>query len=100
MDRMFDEIARVLASQMPRRKAFKLLGGALVGGIAAALGGARVGAQSAPTPACKTGETPCAPKGANACCGKNQTCCTNCLKKGPFCITPRKTCPPTATNSC
>jgi hypothetical protein len=66
MDRMFDEMARILASQMPRRQAFKLLGGALVGGIVAALRTETVSA------ACSGTQTAC---GTGCCNNSNQQCC-------------------------
>jgi len=104
MDRIFDEAARILASQMPRRQAFKLLGGLLAGGIVAALGGERVEAAGCTATSCKSGQKCCAGKNCRPvdeqCCGiegdsckSDRPCCANCTNKKPFCKTPKKTCP-------
>jgi hypothetical protein len=99
MDHFFDEAARILASQMPRRKAFKLLGGALVGGIVAALGTQRVSAACAP---CGAGKKCCGNSCqpiANICCGNNscnpsnQQCC-------PFPDQATGTCRPSTETCC
>ena|SRR5438445_4827388 len=65
MDYFFDETARILATPMPRRKAFRLIGGALAAAVVAAIGAQPVGAVT-----CSDG-TP-------QTCGKNknQICCT------------------------
>src|SRR5438128_1094188 len=74
MDHMFDEVARILASPMPRRQAFRLLGGALVGGIVAALGVERAsGRPPACSPPCGAGKQCC----GNTCRPSTETCCGN-----------------------
>lgn len=91
MDNLFDEMARIFASQMPRRRAFKLVGGAIVAGIFGTAGATRAGAQG-----CGPNQMPCAASGKDKCCPSGQTCCTTCSNKGPFCNAPaNKKCPAT-----
>jgi hypothetical protein len=107
MDRIFDQMARVLASPMPRRKAFKLLGGALVGGLIAALRVEPVMAACTAT-SCGSGKqccggVSCRPSDEQCCgttglsCKSTAPCCTNCTNLAPFCKTPKKFCPNTVT---
>jgi hypothetical protein len=74
MDRFFDEAARILASPIGRRQAFKLLGGVLVAGI----WGTRASAQTC-NPACPTGFKCCDTRGqgGNFCIPENFICCKN-----------------------
>jgi hypothetical protein len=93
MGDFFDEAARILASQMPRRKAFKLLGGALVGGIVAALGTQRA---MAATPECTdNGQSSCkctkTPGGSGPSCAANYHCCGFRTPK-PVCCSGAKCC--------
>ena len=103
MDRIFDEMARILARQMPRRQAFRLLGGALAAGIVGAFGTRSASAQTC-SPACPGGQkccpggprTFCAPT-ANTCCGNKScaaglACCEgSCCKAGQTCTRGRCT---------
>jgi hypothetical protein len=38
MDKLFDDVARILAAPMPRRRAFRLLGGAVAAALAGTVG--------------------------------------------------------------
>ena len=85
MDRFFDEAARILASPMSRRQAFRLLGGALVGGIVGAAGIKQAAAQGPPPPPqacgninCASGEKCCPGRAGNCnpyCAGIKDNCC-------------------------
>lgn len=89
MRHLTDDIARVLASPMPRRKAFKLFGGALAGGILASMGVKPAHASescgffahcTSSQKCCTTGFLPfCAPASATCCgfgsCSSGGTCC-------------------------
>ena len=70
MDHFFDETARILATPMPRRKAFRLIAGALTAAVVAAIGSRPVSAQ------CPPGQTVCG-KGKNAICCPPNTCCAD-----------------------
>lgn len=100
-DDLFDEAARILASPVPRRRALKLLRGALVASIFGTFGSTHLAAQAACSPACLSGEKCCltdpdrvpfcVPQ-ARTCCGPvgctvNQTCCA-----GVVCCAARTTC--------
>src|SRR4051812_37969194 len=61
MDRFFDEVARVLATPMPRRKAFMIIGGVVLGALVPRVALA----------ACVAG---CTPGGGP--CTVNTQCCT------------------------
>ena len=87
-----DDVARILATPMPRRSAFKLLSGVLGGAL---LGVRRGAAQPECTPACKKDEqccgTECAKKNEQCCpsgrvCKKKEICCST----APFCVTGTK----------
>src|SRR5438067_2457671 len=99
MDHFFDEAARILASQMPRRRAFKLVGSALVGGIVAALGMKRAVAANCGSATC-TGTQVCCPgttspfcaAAGSVCCGNKAcasglACCNGtCCRAGQGCV--------------
>jgi hypothetical protein len=73
MSVFFDDLSRIIASPMPRRQAFKLIGGALGGAVISSLGFG----QADSTTSCPKGETQCG-SGRNAiCCRSGQTCCGN-----------------------
>lgn len=77
MSFLIDEVARIVASPMPRRKCLKLLGGVLSGAVLAALSGGRAKAQTACSNGCQTtvdGQL------QNIRCNANTPCeaCTNC----------------------
>ena len=103
MDHFLDEAARILASPMPRRQAFRLLGGALLAGIAGALGAKEAGAQTTcGGKKCKNNQYCCTQDGfapfcvttGKVCCG-TKTCGPNvacCHTSPPFCVTPKKRC--------
>ena len=89
MNDLIDNVSRILATPMPRRKAMKLFGGALAAAVVAF-----VGAQPAEA-ACAKGQVTC---GTNGACCKNSSCCygangkvccsgflqgSNCLTKKP-----------------
>jgi hypothetical protein len=80
MDHFFDEAARILASEMPRRQALLRLGALIGGGILATLGANSAQAQSTCTPAQVTA----------AKCKPTQICCPGLTK--PFCRTQAQTC--------
>ena len=73
MSYLIDEVARIVASPMPRRKCLKLLGGVLSGAFLAAVSGGRAKAQAC-SATCQT--TP----GTNIKCNANTPCeaCANC----------------------
>jgi hypothetical protein len=102
MSALFDEMARTLASPMPRRKAFKLLLGGVLGGVFApyALAACNTaGCRCTISPnscdtgltcvSCKSGNTACVPAGKSCCvdagnsgnagssllCNTGQCCC-------------------------
>jgi len=99
MDRILDEMARVLASPMPRRKAFRFIGGV----VAAAVVGA-FSAQPA-SAACGTGQSTCGKGGNQTCCNANQCCATNgaagarCCNQGQ-CYCSNGTCAASSGGSC
>lgn len=69
---LVDDIARILASSMPRRQAVKALSRVLAASLFAAFGGLRANAQTIPC--------------GNSNCAAGETCCTG-GKNGPFCTT-------------
>ena len=89
MSSLFDDISRIIARPMPRRQAFKLVGGAVGGAALASLGLGRVsrafGAPAGgpqPLVTCKPGTIPC----GTGCCPSSQTCCANvCCAAGQNC---------------
>jgi hypothetical protein len=97
MDNLIDDVARILATPMPRRRTFKLLGGVLAAALVGTFGGVTISAQKknqctdAQTQAgmfnCGNGVANqiCCPPGT--CCskqGNNAMCCTKgqCICKG------------------
>ena len=74
MSYLIDDVARVLASPAPRRKALKLIGGALAASLFGALGVKHAAAQ-----------TTCNPR-----CTSTQKCCTTSAK--PFCVRSERVC--------
>src|SRR2546426_587797 len=87
MSNLFDDISRIIAKPMPRRQAFKLVGGAVGGAALAALGLERVsrafgepgGRPGSPFDNCPSGQTVCGTtsSGKLRCCQTGQTCCNN-----------------------
>ena len=81
MDQLFDDLARILATPMSRRKAVGLAGGALAAAVAAALGVSPAAAQVPSTGECNpqqsgSGSKTCKANGGTACCPPG-TCCAN-----------------------
>ena len=101
MSDLFDNVARILATPMPRRKALKLFGGALAAAVVAA-----AGTQPVKAAACKKGETgsTCG-NGSNAKCCAPGTCCAvkgsvvNCCAKNT-CTCSNGTCAPSTGAVC
>ncbi len=78
MSYLIDDVARVLASPLPRRKAFRLLGGIMAGAFMGTVGAHR--AMAANSICCSNG-TGCSNNGGN--CGgdassRDATCCSTC----------------------
>src|SRR5450755_3331039 len=88
MHSLLDDVARILASPLPRRRALKLVSGALAGGILAALDLRPAAAQNDAKPKCPPRTTKCGT--GSLCCSSTQTCCTT--SATPFCATQGKTC--------
>ena len=115
-DRPFDEIARILASPMPRRRALKLAGGALIGAAFANLGIRRAAAQE--SGCCEISNSVClqlvnprecrgtffpgrtccevGPGGTKICCAADKVCrdCigANRVRVGRKCCSPQEKC--------
>jgi hypothetical protein len=90
MPYLIDDVARILASPMPRREALRLVGGALAGGILGTLGLRHAAAQRKDDPddeKCRAGTTKCGTR----CCSGAQVCCQE-TDFRPFCATAGKTC--------
>src|SRR5437899_3222727 len=85
MDKLFDEISRMLASPVPRRKALRLF----AGGVASALVVAFMPMRGDAFDNCGTGQNACGttPSGSTRCCTSSQTCCDNLV-----CCTSTETC--------
>jgi hypothetical protein len=113
MSALLDDVARITASPISRREAFKLVGGAVGGALLAYLGVGRASrglGAPAPTVGCpKNRPVPCNGKCcdkddqccnsdhccekrqtccAHGCCGRNEQCCTN----PDHCCDKRETC--------
>jgi hypothetical protein len=99
MSFLLDDVARILASPLPRRQAVKLLGGALAGGFLGALGLRRATAQDQPDVKCAAPKVKCGTK----CCVATDQCCNTpgyvlfCAPKTRVCCG-HKSCP--ATDKC
>jgi hypothetical protein len=74
MGALLDDVSRIVASPLPRRRAFKLVGAAFGGALFEALGLGRVSRAwgQAQAVSCPKGSTLC---GAQCCNSKNQFCC-------------------------
>jgi len=101
MDELFDDISRILASPVPRRRALKLVVGGLAGAALAVLGFERpaYGACTSGKFACGTKCCDCANEqccNGTSCCAKGVDCCgTNCDKccaSDEFCRASDKKC--------
>lgn len=80
MSKLIDDVARLLASPVPRRKTFKLLGGVLAAGLLGATGRSWAQAKA------KGKEDDRIPCGADF-CKKDEVCCrgVECCKKKEIC---------------
>jgi hypothetical protein len=83
MSFLIDDVARTLATPMPRRKALRFLSGALATGILGTLGIKEAGAQNKTcSPSCPQGTVCC----NGVCCNQNAVCCSNvCCKPNQVC---------------
>ncbi len=88
MSYLIDDVARVVASPIPRRQALRFLGGAIATGIFGTLG-----AKLASAAGCPRGTTAC----GSVCCESGKICCNEAGYK-PFCATNGKSC--CGGNSC
>ena len=95
MSMLLDDVARIIASPISRRKAFRLVGGAVGGAVLASLG---LGRSSQGWAAQASLALPVCPRGSSLCtAGKNSVCCGNilqkcCTDKGPYCCGVGQTC--------
>jgi hypothetical protein len=95
MNDFFDNVSRILATPMPRRKAMKLFGGALAAAVVAVAGVQPIEAAGCTKNDPKTSTT-CGTGGGAKCCAQG-TCCakngtvTNCCAKGQY-VCPDGTC--------
>ena|SRR3989442_8468 len=89
MDKLFDDIARALASPVPRRRAVKLIAGGLAGAVLAAFGPRRAAAQGTCSPACSGNNPQCCLPIGNFCCPSSGVCCggnKHCCNPGDSCV--------------
>jgi len=97
MSHILDDIARIIASPMPRRRALQLLGATLAGGIFGSLGVRPIAAQQGNqgNQNNQGNQDNQGNKSKNNCgstnCSKNQVCC-NVSPYKAFCATSGKTC--------
>jgi len=107
MSYRIDDIARILATPMPRRQAFRLLTGTLAGGVLGSLGIRSAFGQATPNatacrPACPPLQTCCTTGTRPFCASRGQSCCGNysygfgqkCCTTGtvPFVVSNNRTC--------
>jgi hypothetical protein len=94
MSSLIDDISRIIASPVSRRRAFKMVGGAVGGAVLGSLGMRRAAfAQGRPEgpPFCPPGETRC----DRTCCHRDQKCCTDhCCGTEQICCSGHACCPP------
>src|SRR5690349_2169527 len=77
MDQFLDNLARELAKPTSRRGVFRIVGGALIGGVVAAWKPASLNAQVC-TPACTAKKPKCCKTGTSDFCTTNgKSCCGN-----------------------
>lgn len=109
MSALLDDVSRIIASSIPRRQAFRLIGTALGGALAASLGlgrgsrgwGVPAGGQqeacepdkfACGTKCCKTGQTCCGSGSSAVCCNSGKTCCSGGSGTESLCCPSGKTC--------
>src|SRR5579859_3510983 len=90
MSYLIDDVARTLASPMPRRKAFRYLAGVVGGALMATIGAQRASAASC-SPACTGGAHCCTSGGTAICCASTEMCClhggtVSCCGSGTCCV--------------
>ena len=95
MNDFFDNVSRILATPMPRRKAMKLFGGALAAAVVAFGGGQSLSAAGCTSRDPNTSFT-CGSGGSAKCCAVGSCCAksgsvTNCCAKGTYAC-PNGTC--------
>jgi len=110
MTSLFDDISRTIASPIPRRQAFRLIGGALGGAVVTALGlgwasrawGAPGGGQSVPadSSACRKGQTLCGSGRPAVCCSSGQACCGSATVGYTCCFSGQGCCTDTSKPYC
>ena len=93
MSLLIDDVSRIVASPVSRRKMLGMLSGAIGGAMVASLG-LRTAAFAAAVPPCKAGQTPC----GTTCCGSPKVCVNGiCCPAGDV-NCGGKCCPGTCTN--
>ena len=91
MDKFFDDLAKILATQMPRRKAFRFVGSALAAAVMGVVAAKPVFAVQCTAQNCTGGK--CCGTGANAiCCPTATTCCASKGNTNSCCNKGRCTC--------
>ncbi len=90
MDSFFDATARILASPMPRRQAFRLIGSALAATVLGVLG--QKSAAAAKPPSCVSPQYSCGNGVANSICCNPGTCCAKHGNDAACCLPGQCTC--------
>ena len=93
MSNLFDDISRIIARPMPRRQAFKLVGGAVGGAVLASLGlgrASRILAANCGTATCTPNQSCCF---NTLCCSSSAVCCKS-SSGNPKCCNPGTICCP------
>src|ERR1700722_88002 len=99
MSHIIDDVARILASPTPRRRALKMLGSTLAGGVLAALGVNRLAGQATVQSNNQGGGDNSGGKNCGRGCPGNQHCCpgfgqADFCAPGPQQCCGNNTCPP------
>ena len=77
MDKLLDDVARILASPLDRRRAMRMLGGALTAAVVGALGSTSLSAAKCTTAQTNGGMFTCGNGAANQICCPAGTCCAS-----------------------
>jgi len=86
-ERSFDELARGLADgTLSRRRALRMIGGALVGGVLASIPGTALAAKPAPCPSGKKCGKRCCPDASFVCSKGNCACPSGTTNCGGTCV--------------
>ena len=105
MDKFFDDLAKILATQMPRRKAFRFVGGALAAAVMGVVAAKPALAAQCTAQSCPSTTGKCCGTGANAICCATGTCCASkgstntCCAKGR-CVCSNGTCGVSSGGQC